>query len=48
MPDLSGQTVTDIDVNPLDSTCNSHVNLSENEDLFVSPTVVSNSPTILR
>ena len=48
VPELSGQTVTDIDVNPLDSTCNSHVNLSENEDSVVSPTVVSSHPTILR
>ena len=48
MPELSGQTVTDIYVNPLDSICNSHVTLSENEDFVVSPTVVSSPPTILR
>ena len=36
-----------IDVNPLDSICNSHVNLSENEDSVVSPTVVSSPSTII-
>ena len=48
VPELSGQTVTDIDVNPPDGICNSHANLSENEDSLVSPTVVSSPPTILR
>ena len=48
VPELSGQTVTDIDVNPLDGICNSHANLSENEDSLVSPTVVSSPSTILR
>ena len=44
----SSQTVyTDINVNPLDSICNSHVNLSGNEDSVVSPSVVSSPPTIL-
>ena len=48
VPELSGQTVTDIDVNPLDSICNSPVNLSENEYSVVSPTFLSSTPTILR
>ena len=47
-PELSGQTATDIDANPLDGICDSHANLSENEDSLVSPTVVSSPPTILR
>ena len=48
VPESTGQSDTDIDVNPLDSICNPHVNLSENEDSVLSPTVVSSPPTILR
>ena len=35
-------------MNPLDSICNPHANLSENEDSVLSLTVVSSPPTILR
>ena len=48
VPESSGQTVTDINVDPLDGICDPHVNLSENEDSVVSPTVVSSPSTILR
>ena len=48
VPESSGQTVTDINVHPLDSICNPHVNLCENEDSVVSPIIVSSPPTILR
>ena len=41
LPESSGQTVTNINVNPLDSICKPHVNLSGNEDSVVSPNVVS-------
>ena len=46
VPESSGRTVTDINVNSLDSICNPHVNLSENEDSVLSPTVVSSPPTM--
>lgn len=48
VPGLSGQTATDINVNPLGSICNPHVNLSENEDSVLSLTVVSSPPPILQ
>lgn len=35
-------------VNPLDSICNPHVNLSEHKDPVVSPNVVSRPLKILR
>ena len=35
-------------VNPLDSICNPHVNLSEHKDPVVSSNVVSRPPKILR
>ena len=44
--DVSSQNqvvrLTDVNVNPLDSICNPHVNLSKNEDSVAFPIVVSN------
>ena len=48
MPESSGQNINDVNVNPLNSTSEPHVDLPENEDIVVSPLVVSSPPTVLR
>ena len=48
VPESSGQNINDDNVNPLNSTSEPHVDLPENEDIVVSPLVVSSPPTVLR
>ena len=48
VPESSGQKINDDNVNPLDSTSEPHVDLPENEDIVVSPLVVSSPPTVLQ
>ena len=48
VPESSGQNINDDNVNPLNSTSEPHVDLPENEDIVVSPLVVSSPPTVLQ
>ena len=47
IPESSGQKINDDNVNPLHCTSEPHVDLLENEDIVVSPLVVSSPPTVL-
>ena len=48
VPETSSQGINDDDVNPLDSISEPRVDLPENEDTIVSPSVESSPPTVLR
>ena len=48
VPESSSHTISDDNVNPLDSISESHVDLPENENTVVSPLVVGSPPTVLR
>ena len=48
VPETSSQTISDDNVNPFDSICETHVDLAENKDIVVSPLLVSSPPTTMR
>ena len=48
MPEASSQTISDENVNPLDSISEPHVDLPENENTVVSRLVVSSPPAVLQ
>ena len=48
VPESSSQEINEDNVNPLDSTSEPRVELPENEDTIVSPSVESSPPTVLR
>ena len=48
VPESSGQKINDDNVNPLNSISEPPVDLPGNEDIVVSPLVVSSPPTVLR